>query len=463
MPKDLRSRLHAQLADWLERHNGDHLAAHAEIVGYHLEQAFRLGAELGRRDNELAVRAGRLLRHAGETAADREEPAAATALLRRASELLASAPAERAVMLVVFGRALRQAGDLREADHVLAEAIEQARELGDARAELRAAIERGHLRFMQGTAGADELREVAQRAIDTFDDDVDLADAWQHMALAELRVRNRTAQLEALERAQKYAVASGDMRRQIAAWNEVGGSMLFGRTPLPVIRQFLHDELVWAREHCLPAVEADALLAGPYVSARLGDFEVAREMLEQSKAICRDLGIAYGLCEAGMAGSEMEVLAGDLAAAERELREVIDIAAGMAAAHYVALYQVRLARVLNDQGRNEEAAALLDEAAGLYAGTPWWKSNRARVLAARGEFEKAVALAREAAAQEAGHDDITAVAQTLVDVSEVLAAAGDRTGAETALSDAIALHEQKGNIVPAQQCRERAARLAALT
>jgi tetratricopeptide (TPR) repeat protein len=311
--------------------------------------------------------------------------------------------------------------------------------------------------YMQGTATADDLREVAQRAIDTFDDDVDLADAWQHMALAELRARNRSAQFEAVKRAQEHAIASGDIRRQIAAWNEVGGAMLFGRTPLAELKDFLDAELAWAREHGLPAVEADALLGGPYIHARLGDFELGREMLERSKAICRDLGIAYGLCEAGMAGSEMEVLAGDLTAAERELREVIDIASGMEAAHYVTLYRVRLARVLNDQGRHEEAGVLLDEAATLYRDTPWWTSNCARVLSARGKLDEAVALARAAAAQEGGDADITAVAQTLVDVSEVLLAAGDRAGAEAALTEAIALNEEKGNIVPAQHCRERLA------
>ena len=460
VPKELRSRLHERLADWLEARNGQ-LAGHDEIVGYHLEQAYRLGVELGRNDRELGLRAGRLLRRAGEAAADREEPAVATALLRRASELLASAPAERAAMLVTLGRALRQAGELREADRVLAEAIEQARRLGDDRAELRAAIEHGHLMYMLGTADPDELREVAQRAIDTFDDDVDLTDAWQHMALAALRARDRTAQLEAMQHAQKYAISSGDIRRQIAVWNELGGAMLYGRTPLSEVKDFLDAELAWAREHGLPAVEADALLGGPYIHARMGDFELGREMLERSKGICRDLGIAYGLCEAGMAGSEMEVLAGDLAAAERELRDVIDIAAAMEAAHYVALYRVRLARVLNDQGRHEEAGALLDEAAmRYYTGTPWWKSNRARVLAARGELDEAVALAHEAAAQEAGNADITAVAQTLVDVSEVLVAADDRAGAEAALSEAIALNEEKGNIVAAEQCRERLASLS---
>ena len=71
--------------------------------------------------------------------------------------------------------------------------------------------------------------------------------------------------------------------------------MLFGRTPLASCIRFLDAELAWALEHGLPAVEADALLGGPYIDARMGDFERGREMLQRSKAICRELGIAYGL------------------------------------------------------------------------------------------------------------------------------------------------------------------------
>jgi class 3 adenylate cyclase/tetratricopeptide (TPR) repeat protein len=456
MPKELRSRLHARLADWLEARDG-HLAGRDEIVGYHLEQAYRLGAELGRRDDELAVRAGRLLRLAGAAALDRYEAAAATVLLRRADELLASAPEERAAMLTDLGRALREAGSLGEAEPVLAEAIEEARRVGDEVAGLRATVERCHLVYMQGTATAEDLREVAQRAIETFRSDADLADAWQLMGIAELRERKRTAQLEALKRAQEHAIASGDIRRQIDAWNQVGGSMLFGRTPLAEVMEFGDAEIAWAREQGLPAVEADALLLGPYGDARVGDFDRAREKLERSKALCRELGIAYGLAEAHMAGAEMEVLAGDLPAAERELRDAITVAEGMDSAHYVALYQVRLARVLNDQGRHEDASAELDGAAELYADSVPWKVSRARVLAGRGQLEEAVALTREAAEMDVDRDDLTGWALTLVDVSEVLRAAGDRAGAEAALREAIALNDEKGNVVEAQRCRERLA------
>ncbi len=131
-----------------------------------------------------------------------------------------------------------------------------------------------------------------------------------------------------------------------------------------------------------------------------------------------------------MAGAELEMLAGELHAAERELRAAIDMAAAMEAEHYVALYRVRLARVLNEQGRHDEAGALLTDAAMLRKETASWQSNWARVLAARGETDAAVSLARKAEASSAGSDDPTAAAETLVDVFEVLRAAGDRAGAE---------------------------------
>ena len=55
-----------------------------------------------------------------------------------------------------------------------------------------------------------------------------------------------------------------------------------------------------------------------------------------------------------------------------------------------------------------------------------------------------------------------ASAQELVDLSEVLRAAGDLAGAEAALEQAINLNDEKGNVVAAQQCRERLTSLRAV-
>ena len=317
-------------------------------------------------------------------------------------------------------------------------------------------MERARLAVMRSPPDPDALRDLARRAIAVFEplgSDADLADAWQLVGLAELSARDRGAQLVALEKGREHALASGDLRREIEAWNEVGGAMLFGRTPVGEVLAFLDEELAWAQERGLPAVEADALLGGPYLYARLGRFEEGRDRLERSKSICRELGIAYGLAEAHSAGAELEVLAGDADAAERELRDAIDVATKMGASRYVALYRTKLARVLLAQDRDEDAAAELERAQDV-RDAPAWRIADARVRARRGETEEAVVLAREVVASLVDRDNITAHAELLVDLAEVLRAHGDLDSAAAALEEAIALHEEKGNVLPAEQCRE---------
>jgi class 3 adenylate cyclase/tetratricopeptide (TPR) repeat protein len=467
IPKELRADLHAQLASWLEARASTPLAGHEEIVGYHLEQAYLAHADLGRvsaGSRAAALKGGQLLGRAGRRALDSDEFGAAASLLERAARLLAVEPAERAALLSDLGRALRGTGALDAAEAALVEAIEDARRHGDEATKLRAELERARLAFMRAPVEPDALRAIARRAITVFEpvgSDADLADAWQVMGIAELAARDRGAQLAALERGRTHALASGDTRRQIESWNEVGGAMLFGRTHVDETLAFLEEELAWARERGLAAVEADALLGGPYLYARLGRFDEARDRLERSKAICRELGIAYGLAEAHMAGAELEMLAGDAAAAERELRDAIRVATDMGASHYVALYRTRIAHVLVEQGRDEDALAELEQARDVGGEAPRWRATRARVLAHRGDTGEAVTLARAAAASTAGSDDITRRAEILVDLAEVLRTNGDIAGATAALVEAIALHEEKGNLLPAERCRRLLAGCAA--
>jgi class 3 adenylate cyclase/tetratricopeptide (TPR) repeat protein len=467
MPKQRRADLHARLAAWLEQLVGAPQLRDDEIVGYHLEQSYLLRAALGRVDADgraAALGGGRLLGRAGRRVLDRDEFAEAAGLLERACRLLAVEPAERAALLIDLGHALRGTGALDAAEAALAEASEDARRHRDEPTELRAEMERARLAFMRAPSEPDVLRAVARRAVAVFErmgSDADLADAWQLMGLAELEARDRGAQLAALQRGRRHALASGDTRRQIEAWNEVGGAMIFGRTPVTEALAFVDEELAWARERGLPALEADALLGGPYVYARLGRFDEARDRLERSKAICRELGIAYGLAEAHMAGAELEMLAGDAEAAERELRDAIAAATEMGASRYIALYRTRLSHVLVALGRDADALVELEAARPVYESAPKWKAARARVLARRGLTSDAVEVAREAVESMAGTDDITAHAEVLVDLAEVLRVDGDLMGAQAALAEALALHEQKGNLVSVEWCRRLLAELQA--
>ncbi|MGZ4360547.1 MAG: AAA family ATPase, partial [Gaiellaceae bacterium] len=86
LSKGVRADLHERFAGWLEEH-GAALVEQDEILGYHLEQAARYKAELGKPDNVLAERAGEWLAGAGRRALSRGDERAAARLLGRALEL----------------------------------------------------------------------------------------------------------------------------------------------------------------------------------------------------------------------------------------------------------------------------------------------------------------------------------------------------------------------------------------
>src|SRR6185437_8046259 len=88
-----------------------------EVVGYHLEQASFLRAELRRLapwETETAAQAARHLGAAGDRAAARNDGPAAITLLARAADLLPR-NAERLAIQTELGRLLSEAGRLDEA------------------------------------------------------------------------------------------------------------------------------------------------------------------------------------------------------------------------------------------------------------------------------------------------------------------------------------------------------------
>ncbi|HET8823198.1 MAG TPA: BTAD domain-containing putative transcriptional regulator, partial [Thermoleophilaceae bacterium] len=119
LPKEVRAQLHERLADWMERVAGTRLTELEEIVGYHLEQAYCLVAELGADGERLAVRASERLESAGRRALGRSDLAAAIGLLERAASLLEGHDARRAALLPDLGAALIEAGRLAEAAEAL--------------------------------------------------------------------------------------------------------------------------------------------------------------------------------------------------------------------------------------------------------------------------------------------------------------------------------------------------------
>jgi predicted ATPase/class 3 adenylate cyclase len=461
MPKELRATLHERLADWVEESRGDRTLQ--ALIGYHLEQAHRFRTEIGPpdlRSETLAHRAGEALAAAGRHALAGDDIPASVNLLRRASGLLAGHAGKRAEVLVDLAVALREGGDLAEADATLAEVVERSAVAGREDVRLRACVERSSLHsFVDPLAKTDEMLRVANEAIAFFEgtgDDLGLAKALIHVGEAQW-MRCRCAEMEAtLERALVHAERAGAQRE--ASWTL--GSLMRAAVMGPRAVEDAIQRCLSMRERGRrgPVPEAYANSALAILEAMRGQAEEARALYAESKTTLEDVGHTLLLASLQMYGGIAELIAGDYQAAERELRlgcerleamgETAQLST-MAAFLSRALYRVGNYREADAATRTSEAAASPDDIASQMI----WRGTRAKLLALRGE-SAAEPLAAEAVALSRETDFTNWQADALVDLAETLRILGRGGEATPLLEEALALYEAKGNVASAAAVRQ---------
>lgn len=128
--KEIRADFHERFADWLEGAAGERASEYEEILGYHLERAYRYLAELGpidERGRGLAGRAAARLGSSGRRALARGDIPPAVKLLERAVSLLDDDDPARRDLTVKLGIALAETGQLTRADGLLHDRIQAER------------------------------------------------------------------------------------------------------------------------------------------------------------------------------------------------------------------------------------------------------------------------------------------------------------------------------------------------
>jgi DNA-binding SARP family transcriptional activator/class 3 adenylate cyclase len=466
IPKRVRAVLHERFATWLE----DARPVEEEIVGYHFEQAYLHLVELGpvdERARELAERAAGHLAVVGERAYGRGDGPAAANLLSRAVSLLAAESPERLDLLVDLGDALRESGEFKRAEDVLADAIERAAASGEQSLEARAFVVRLRLRMQtESDFAAPTLLEATERAIEVLEragDERGLAKAWSVRAWFPWLQCNASAAEEALLRASEYAGRAGDERAEAYSLNLLLGAGLFGPTPVPeAIRRC--EELL-GRPPRQQRVKASAYRALAGLVAMEGRFDESRELLEQDRAIIEDVGLRVAAAVASEIWGIVEMLAGKPEAAERKLREGYEILDAMGEKSGLSTLAAQLAHAVYAQGRyddafrfteiSEEAAPEEDRSANVQ-----WLAARAKVLARRGRAEEAESLARRAVGLAEPTDFLNLRGHALMDLGEVLRLTGRGGEAVSPVAEALQLYEQKGSTVAAGEARAVQAQLA---
>jgi tetratricopeptide (TPR) repeat protein len=295
---------------------------------------------------------------------------------------------------------------------------------------------------------------VAGQAIDAFvrlHDELGLARAWHLFGLTSLWLGKGAAAEQAWQSSIEHARRAGSSRdeAQAMSWLLIGSWA--GSTP--VEEGILRCREVLERP-TTRQVEAVALLEQGPLLAMIGRFPEGREMFRRGKEILEDLGLAIQLAGASQEYFDIEMLAGDLAAAEVELRGACELLERLGEKGFLSTRAACLAHVLCAQSRHDEAErwiVVAAEAASEDDGftQALWRSARAKVLASRGDFEEALRLAREAVAIAQPTDWLNTRGDTLSDLAEVLRLCDRPAEAVSPLESAVTLYEQKGNLVAA--------------
>jgi DNA-binding SARP family transcriptional activator/tetratricopeptide (TPR) repeat protein len=471
VPKSLRADLHERFSHWLERAPGQRAPDLDELLGYHLEQAYRYRLELGRAgpaERALAARAARLLATAARGALTRGDLPAGAGLLERAVSLLPPDDPARSDLLPTLGAALLESGRLEAADRVLQEATDRAAAGGDQRLEARARVERQFVRLQaEPSGGLAEARRVADSALGVLEergDDLGLCRAWCLRAWIGWTEGLIADADEAWRRAAEHARRAGDERElfEILGWR--ASAAVFG--PLPVTDAIRRCGRIREQVSASPVAVAVTLHPLGLLHAMDGDFDQARRLIRQGNEILDELGRLHSAVSHHEALVEM--LAGQPAAAEERLRLGYERLQRMGERALLATTAAMLAQALHAQGRDREAGSfcLVSERTAAVEDLPTqvkWRGVRAMILGREGLADQAEALAREAVRLAEPTDMLTMRADALLDLAGILGLRGLPGEAEQAARDALALFERKEDRVSAARARLQLTALAPVT
>lgn len=461
--KRTRAELHERFADWLEQRDRrrGRTGENDEIVGYHLEQAFAYGGQLGAIDAHVRVlgsRAAEKLCAAGQRAFVRGDLPAAINLLGRAVATLPEVDPVRLGIIPDLAEAVLETGDFERALEILGEAERPAAAAANEPAVARAALV--HL-LVDFYAGREEtwtghVQQETQRTIAIFEaagDQAGLATAWRLRYGLEGSALRFDEAVQAAEKVIDHAQAAGDIRQQRRGAVGYALSALHGPTPVGEAIERC-EELILAiegdrRSHALVQLCLAHLLAmaGQVDRARL-ESGTARDMLEE-------LGHSVFSASTSTETARIELLAGDLNAAEQLLRRDNAALDALGETFLRSTVTGLLARVLVLRGDADEAERFAADAQRLAApddveAQVLWRAALGRRRALQGRLDDALALADEAVAFTQDTSAPLLRAQALTDRAAVLLAAERAEEAEADLAGALELYLAKGNRLGAE-------------
>jgi class 3 adenylate cyclase/tetratricopeptide (TPR) repeat protein len=454
IPKERRAEQHRRFADWCVRIAGERIEEQEEIVGYHLEQAFRHRESLGALDEEaraLATEASARLESAGMRAFDRPDMGAAANLLRRAETLLQPDDPGRVAILTTLAHALFDIGRIDEARDTVAEAEARATIVGDPVAIERATVARWQL-VERGVERYEQMRAEAGRAIEVFEaagEERELVRAWNLLTSVEWAQGQGGPQLDAVEQALEHARGGTARYEEHEALLDLTAALVRGPTPV--------SEGIARAERTIEAYsgsrEVDALMSHglAHLRARLGEFDAARVAMDRYRSFYRDTGLTLSYLRSAEVAFDIAMLAGEAEHACEAVEEAWRSTAELGDSWpYLAAFLGQGRYAVGRYAEAREAAAFAAERGDAIEGS-LGLGVLAKLAARSGDAPTALETVAEAVARVDRTDFLFDRGTVYTDRGETLRLLGREDEALSAFDEAIRLFDQKGDRVSSER------------
>jgi class 3 adenylate cyclase/tetratricopeptide (TPR) repeat protein len=464
IPRAARALRHAGAAGWIESLGP--AEDHAEMLAHHYQAALDLARAAGQDTAGLAPRARAALQQAGDRAVALNAFGSAAGYYRDALALWPSgAPEQRAGLLRLLGIALHEAGELDQAEAVLAEGAQVAAAAGAAALAARIRVRLTETRVALGGPDDRALAEcqAATAVLEAEGDLEGLAEAWTLTGMIRFWLGDSPAGQQALERAIACARQGGHHRVQMDASHWLAAT--FHYLPIPADAAIARAEQLLQTADGEPWAEADILMPLSELYAYGGRLAEARDAIARVRSVYDSSGAKIRRVTCADVAGQVELIAGDLAAADQYLREAYEAYRAMGERGFSSTIAGWLAEALYAQGRLGEARQMTEEAQAAAApadidAQARWRAVRAKVLARAGQFSAAQALLDEAAMLVSPTCWAALQAQILIARAEVDRLAGAPERAEASLRAALRIYQDRHAAPLAEQATAALADLA---
>jgi class 3 adenylate cyclase len=448
LPKETRAELHEAFADWLDRHAA--LVEQDEIVGYHLERAYRNRSELDSADprlDDLARRASARLSRAARGAAERGDVSAVCGLCQRAAELLPEGDPQRLEVRFASAYPLVTAGRGDEASVAASELSSSPDPRFQAFGRLATAMVDLHAGQFDARRAEDDL-DATRKVFEADGDDHGLAwvgflDAQMHW----MRGHAALATTAALQ-GEAHARAAGDdsLAASLRSWSLITRS--FG--PTPVAEALVAGQAMLAEANSMDA-RAIAQVAVGKLLAMCGDQDAARELVRAGIECSREAGQVIEAAGSAQTAAFVELRAGAPESAEELLRASIAELDRLGNLSYRGTTTLMLADILATRGAYEEAARRCTEVREMLneddlADVVAADSLEGFLAAVAGSHAEGERLSAQAVKLASTTDMYEWNGRSLEWHARTLALIGKPLEAREAATTALAVYEAKGDI-----------------